>query len=360
VSRVLALVTDAYGGQGGIAQAARDVIGGLASNDAVEAIDVLPRHAPHETSNLPNKVRQHSPESGRISFVVKALRSAVTKRPDWVFCNHLYMAPLAAIVATLVRAKLIVQLHGIEIWKEPSPAQRKSLERANLILCVSRDTRARALTHCDLTPERAVVVNNTVDPRFAPGDRASARAKFGLRTEFVILIVGRLDAKERYKGHDLIIQAIADLPSFEERPVVFLIAGDGDDRKRIQHVAEAAGVADRTVFLGLVPNSDLPDLYRAADLFALPSTGEGFGIVYLEAMACGTPSLGLAAGGVSDALANGELGVLVAPDVEFALALRDAITSRPVDPVQLSAEVLARYGANSFTRRLASVLELMH
>ena len=121
----------------------------------------------------------------------------------------------------------------------------------------------------------------------------------GLEDEFAILTVGRIDPKNNgYKGHDRIIRALPNLRR-QDRAVVYLIAGEGDDRARLERLASELGVEDRVRFLGKVPFEDLPDAYRAADLFALPSTGEGFGIVYIEAMACGTPAIGLSMGGAT-------------------------------------------------------------
>ncbi len=359
MTRVFALVTDAYGGRGGIAQAARDVIGAMAALAEVTRIDVLPRQAPEPASDLPEKVRQAPASPGRLVYTARALAHAAMAKPDLIFCNHLYMAPLAALAARQLGAKLVVQMHGIEIWPEPTPGRRKALEAADLLLCVSRDTRARTLTHCDLTPERVVVLNNTVDPRFTPCDREAARAKFGLQDEFALLIVGRLDARERYKGHDRVIAALPSLTHPEGRPVIFLVAGDGDDRGRLKAAAAAVGVADHVRFLGRISDTDLADLYRAADLFVLPSTGEGFGIVFLEAMACGTPSLGLAFGGAPDALADGGLGMLVDMNEDFGAALQKAVLAPPPNPRWLSDQIHRRFGAEAFQTRVSDALGRM-
>ncbi len=358
MTQVLALVTDAYGGRGGIAQAARDLIGALAAMETVAAIDVLPRHAAEALIGLPPRVHQRPPSQGRFGYATRAL-AAAGAHPGLVFCNHLYMAPLALLAARRAKAKCVIQLHGIEIWQEPTRAQREALERAHLIFCVSRDTRARALTHCDLAPERVLVLNNTVDPRFTPDNRGAARAKFGLGEEFALLIVGRIDQRERYKGHDRVIAALPGLRHPEGRRVVFLIAGDGNDRDRLQAEASAAGVAERVRFLGQVPVADLPDLYRAADLFVLPSTGEGFGIVFLEAMASGTPALGLAAGGAPDALGDGALGTMVGDARMLPDALQAAISAPRPDAAMLSAATVSRFGPLAFRESVAAALNLI-
>lgn len=358
MNRVLALVTDAYGGRGGIAQAARDLIAAFSAIETVGTIEVLVRSAVDEPTNLPDKVRQQPSSRGRIAYAIRSLLAAC-KGVDLVVCNHLYMAPLAALAARVAKARYVIQLHGVEIWSEPTLAQRKALEGADLLLCVSRDTRARALTYTDIAPERAVVLNNTVDACFNPGDRAAARVKFGLSKEFALLIVGRMDQRERYKGHDQLIAALPELKHPEGRPVTLLIAGDGDDRERLETEVIAAGIGDKVRFLARVPQQDLPDLYRAADLFVLPSTGEGFGIVYLEAMASGTPALGLAAGGAPDALGDGALGIKVKNAELLTAALQEAIASPPRYGRVLSNQTISCFGTLAFQERLAAVCDLM-
>jgi len=96
--------------------------------------------------------------------------------------------------------------------------------------------------------------------------------------------------------------------------VAYLICGDGDDRLRLEQKAERLGVADRTVFAGYVPEEEKEDHYRLADAFVMPGRGEGFGIVYLEAMACGVPVVASSADASREAVRNGQLGVVVDPD----------------------------------------------
>jgi phosphatidylinositol alpha-1,6-mannosyltransferase len=227
--------------------------------------------------------------------------------------------------------------------------RRRSLEAADLVLCVSRDTRARVLAWADLPPERVRVAPNTVAERFTPGSRDEARRRLNLGGERVILSVSRLDAGQRHKGQDRIIRL---LPALVDRglDVLYLIAGEGDDAPRLRVLAAEAGVADRVRFLGRTPDEQLADLYRAADLFALPSTGDGFGIVFLEAMACGTPALGLAVGGAPDAFADGELGAL-AQEEGLLEALARAVTEAQTSPA-LSEAVRARFGQGAFRARL--------
>ncbi len=351
---VLALVTDAFGGYGGIAQYNRDFITALGSCDGIDRIDVLPRLAPDKLSKIPPKVFQQSPRSGRLQYSANAVAQAIASKPHIVFCGHLFHGPLALGIARLTGAHLVSQLHGTEVWKPLRGRDLHPLLASKVVLAVSRDTFARLRDQANFQPSACRVLANTVQSDFMPGDRTTARSRFGLDLQTVILSVARLDQREGYKGHDRIISALPSLRS-NGRDVVYLIAGIGDDKPRLEAVARATGVADHVWFLGKVPYEALPDLYRAADIFALPSTGEGFGIVYLEAMACGTPAIGLSVGGSPDALGDGDLGWCVPPE-QFPQALAKALDSPRPDPDQLHRAVTARFGEQAFRSRVADLV----
>ena len=120
--RCLALVSDAFGGRGGIAQYNRDFLSALASSrlsgDTTSSITVLPRRVPDDVIT-PTGIEQMSARTGRIAYALSAIGAALTRRVNLVFCGHLYMASLAALIARLKGANLIVQVHGIEAWPRP-------------------------------------------------------------------------------------------------------------------------------------------------------------------------------------------------------------------------------------------------
>jgi len=129
----------------------------------------------------------------------------------------------------------------------------------------------------------------------------------------VIMTLGRLSADERYKGFDEVLEVMPRLIS-KLPDLVYLIAGDGSDRARLERKAAALGLQGHVVFSGHVPESEKADHYRLADAFVMPSRGEGFGFVFLEALACGIPVVGSKADGGRDALRDGMLGRLVDPE----------------------------------------------
>jgi phosphatidyl-myo-inositol dimannoside synthase len=349
---MFALVTDAYGGRGGIAQYNRDFFGALAEA-SLSSITVLPRQVP-DSPGTHETIEQLPARAGRIAYSVAALRTALFRTVDVVFCGHLFMAPLAALIARLKGAKLIIQAHGIEAWPRPSRIQRTATERADLVLCVSRHTRASVLSWAAIAPERVLVVSNTVREVFTPADGSARRAALGLEGKRVLLTVGRMDSRERYKGHDRVIAAIPDLVA-KGHDICYMVVGEGDDRTRLEALARDAGVSDRVRFLGAQGLPSLIETYRAADLFVMPSTGEGFGVSFLEAMASGTPALGLDIAGAKDALADGELGT-AASEAELSAAISRILDQPKPDSVDLSTAVHARFGRKQFANNALNVL----
>jgi len=146
-----------------------------------------------------------------------------------------------------------------------------------------------------------------------------------------LLIVGRLASGERYKGHDELLAAMPSLlASHPETRLV--VAGDGDDRPRLEAAAAAHGLADRVLFAGFVGEATLAELYRRAAAFVMPSRGDGFGLVYLEAMRAGLPVVAARGGAAEEVVADGTTGLLVDPasPEELTAALSRLLADPPL------------------------------
>ena len=352
--RILALVGDAYGGRGGIARYNRDLFGALAATGA--EILVLPRLGTVSGEVLPSGVQQCPARFGRLGFSLAALGIAWRFRPvDIVFCGHVYMAPLAALLARLLRARYWLQTHGAEIWRDQRKFVRLAIEAADQVTAVSRATRTHLLGCVDLAPERVRVLPNTVNERFTPGAASPAlRERLQLGRGPILLAVGRLSAGERYKGHELVFAA---LPKLRARfpGMIYAVAGDGDDRARLEACAKRqTGDASAVRFLGYVPDEDLPDLYRLCDLFVMPSSEEGFGIVYLEAAACGLRVIGGAGGGSGDAIPLGSAGTIVDPTDHAGLV--EAVT-RLLGQGRVDSAAVEPYRRSHFSAAARLLLE---
>ena len=155
------------------------------------------------------------------------------------------------------------------------------------------------------------VFPNTLDP-FYP-IKSQNHEKVVLPKGKIILSVTRLDPRERYKNIDLVIKVFPEvLKSVPD--AYYVIVGEGADRLRLELLAKELGVRDNVIFAGFVPDDLLPLYYEASDIFVLPSTGEGFGIVFLEAMYYGKPCIGASAGGIPEVIEDDKTGLLVNPD----------------------------------------------
>lgn len=342
---ILALTTDAYGGRGGIAQYNRDLLAAFAASSASPRVTVLPRNSPDAVST-PQNVVQLPAHRGRFAYSLAALKLALAGHFCLVYCGHLYMAPLAWVIARLIGARLVIQAYGIEVWNRPSRLVRKAVEAADLVLCISRHTRSSVLSWASIAPERAVILAPTVSPEFTPGPQPRTRFDWAGDGQKILLCVGRMAACEAYKGHDRVIAAIPRVVELGQ-DVVFVALGDGDDLPRLARLAQEHGVAERVRFQKARGFEELVAAYRAADLFIMPSTGEGFGIVFLEAMACGTPAIGLAVGGARDALADGELGWITTPET-LADDISKCLRRDQPSAEALAADVQRRFGWSAF------------
>ena len=353
--RVLALVTEAFGGHGGIAQYNRDFLSALARCDRVGDVIVLPRRTATSVSTLPPGVRQLRPVESKLGYSLSTLWTAMTHQPiEFVFCGHLNMAPLAAGICRVLNVPLWLQVHGIEVfWREPSALKRRSVQSARIVTAVSRHTRRRLLHWVGIDPARVKVLPNTVNPQYQPGPKpAYLLDRHAAGGKKVLLTVSRLDSRERYKGHDRVIRTLPRV--LQQHPdTIYLIVGDGDDRPRLESLAVECGVAKNVQFAGLVPPEELPHYFRLADVFVLPSTGEGFGIVFLEAMATGVRVIGGSQDGSRDALCDGALGTLVDP--ENAEELTSAILAALDDPAR-TGDRTGRFKPDLFTDHLNALL----
>jgi phosphatidyl-myo-inositol dimannoside synthase len=335
--KLLALVSDAFGGEGGIAQYNRDLLSALSTPRERAHILVIPRHGRANYKELPYGLRQLAP-LGKCRFTLRTFWAALVEGPfDRVFCGHLHLAPLAAVMAGLLRRPLWLQLHGIESWSHLSRAQQWAAQRAILITAVSRYTRRRFLALSRVDPARVRVLPNTVDARFIPGPKPhSLLDRHGLRSKRILLTVGRLAAAERGKGHDRVLQVFPEL--LKTHPDLgYLVVGDGDDRERLKALAREIGVEDHVVFAGHVRPDELPDYYRVADVFIMPSTQEGFGIAFVEAAASGLTVIGGDSDGSVDALGDGAIGQVIDPlsAGQLVQAVRTALAEPRNDPEQV-------------------------
>lgn len=302
----------------------------------------------------------------RSRFIRQALSAALWHKPDLIFTTHLNFAPLARAANLLRRIPYAVSLHGREAWVISNPQIRQALRSASALLPVSEFTQCRVQETLENPLPRIELLFNTVDHQtFRIGNKSPAVLKrHGIAPDApVILTIGRLASADTYKGQDAILRALP-LVLRRHPDAIYLVVGEGNDRKRLEKIAAGLQVSERVRFTGHVPSAELPAYYQSCDVFAMPSRGEGFGIVYLEAMACGKPVISSNLDAGRDALDGGRLGVVANPNLTKELAdallacLEKTHPNRIIfEPEILRVEMLKSFGLEIFQRRLATIME---
>jgi len=271
-------------------------------------------------------------DRGKGRFAAAALRAA-RRRAKLVLAAHPNLAPVTRVMHLAApRMKTIICTHGIEVW-EPLPLlRRRALRRADLVLAPSRSTAEHVTEQQAVAPQRIQVLPWGLDPQFEALLASAPQSK--LPQNFppgrVILTVGRWLASERYKGMDTLITALPRL-LLHWPELQLVMVGEGDDRAWLEQLAEKNGVRRHVTFLSGVPYAELAACYAACEIFALPSAGEGMGLVYLEAMSLGKPVIGGAHGGAPEVIEDGKTGYLVqhGDAVQLATSI-DTLLSDPV------------------------------
>lgn len=256
----------------------------------------------------------------KLRFLATAFAAAISWSPDLIICAHIGVAPAGRIIQKLTRIPYWVVLYGIEVWGELSPAKQKALRGARQLVSITRFTLNATIAQHSLSNPRALILHPTL-PREKTSPPSTAPTSLDDGQRPVVLTVGRLASSERYKGHDVMLEAwpsvLRRLPDAE-----YWIVGGGDDLARLEAKARELGIAASVRFAGPVSPEELAVCYHRCCVFAMPARteldaraprGEGFGIVYLEAMARGKPVVGPRVGAPAEFIRDGEHGLLVDP-----------------------------------------------
>ncbi|HEX6373475.1 MAG TPA: glycosyltransferase family 4 protein [Longimicrobium sp.] len=284
-------------------------------------------------------------------------------RFDLVVAGHPWLLPSirAGLEGRSARPRCWAWTYGIDVWGEPGRRLGPDLAWADRVVAISRFTRGQVAPF--VRPERLALVPPSVDvARYTPGPAPAGPD---------LLIVGRLVRGEGYKGHEVLFRALGPLGERLGRPASLRVVGGGPARAELEARAAALGVADRVHFAGRLPVPRLLEVYRGCGVFAMPSrverrprglwTGEGLGIVYLEAQACGRPVVVSTDGGAPDAVLPGETGVLADPRDPLAVA---AAAAELLEDPRKAAEmgragrrwVEENFSIDRFRQRLAAML----
>ena len=298
-------------------------------------------------------------------YAFDCLHHAWRERPNLIVSTHLNFGPLALVAQRSLGVPYVLVAHGIDAWRITKASRRRALQKADLTLAVSNYTRDRLIHDVGLDARRVKILPNTfAAEKFAIAPKSpQLLRRYGLQPDApVILTVCRLAETECYKGYDQIIKAMPEIMRFVPN-ARYLLVGKGSDRPRIEKLIAESGVQDAVILAGFVPDEEIAEHYNLCDIFAMPSRAEGFGIVFLEALACGKPVLAGNKDGSRDALADGELGLLVDPDdtAEIAAEIirvlrREHWRPNIFNPELLRRRVIELFGFESFKHSVADLL----
>ncbi|WP_223280124.1 glycosyltransferase family 4 protein [Nostoc sp. PA-18-2419] len=311
----------------------------------------------HYFGDLPNLLQN-------IIFASKIIMLAILHRPNIVISTHVNYATACYILKLIAGIPYWVVAHGLEVWDIENKMTKLALQKADKVISVSNYTRQRLLQEIQIDGDKIVLLPNTFDAnQFEIKPKPTHLLKrYNLKDEQpVILTVTRLGRMAKYKGYDQIIHALIKVRS-QIPNVHFLLVGKGDDLPRIQTLVNSLNLQDSITIAGFVPDEELCAHYNLCDVFAMPSKGEGFGIVYLEALACGKPVLAGNQDGSIDPLAEGKLGCLVDPDnveeiADNLIQILQGDCSNPViyQPEYLQQKTIEAYEFSQFRANLAKL-----
>ena len=245
----------------------------------------------------------------RFKFFIEMLKLGI--KSDKVILGHVNFSPLAIFVNLLnQKIKQYLIIYGVDVWKRLTLLEMFGINKIAHILSISAYTRDEMKKYNNISSDKFTIVPCTLDPFYST--RINGNEKIVLPKGKMILSVTRLDSSEYYKNIGLVIKALPEvLKSIPN--AYYVIVGEGRDRFRLELLAKDLGVRDNIIFAGYVPDYLLHLYYEASDIFVLPSTKEGFGIVFLEAMYCLKPCIGANAGGIPEVIEGGKTGVLIDP-----------------------------------------------
>ena len=256
--------------------------------------------------------------TNKIKFIYSSVAEGI--RNKIIILSHINLLPVGYLIKLFTsKTKLVLFVHGIEVWNNLSQRKIRMLKKCDRIIAVSHFTKDKLISNYGIQDSKCVVINNCIDPYLQKNNndfnKSALEQKFGVTSgNFILLTVTRIAADEKYKGHEKVIESLGMI-SKEFPNARYIIVGkyDASEKIRLDNLIAKYNLSHAVVFTGFVPDDELPGYYKFSDVFIMPSSGEGFGISFIEAMYYGLPVIAGNVDGSVDALCNGKLGVLVNP-----------------------------------------------
>jgi phosphatidylinositol alpha-1,6-mannosyltransferase len=277
--------------------------------------------------------------AGRQSLLATALIARQCSGPAVLVFDHLGPARVQGLLPPALRAPYALFLLGVELERRLSWDKRRAVEGATLSIAISEHTRGLAMAAALPRGPVEVLYPALEEPVISGHVDQALLDRVGRGH---LLIVGRLSRQERYKGHDALLEVLAGVRG-RHPSARLVVAGEGDDRPRLEAKARELGLSEAVVFAGFVNEATRAALYEACLAFVMPSRGEGFGLVYLEAMRAGKACVALAGTAAAEIIEDGRTGLLPeSADGSLARAIERLLDS-PELALELGAAGRRRY-----------------
>lgn len=355
---ILFLNLSAFSSTGGIERFNRSFLKALNDIELKGKItaDAISLHDTAADAKYFNKNNYIGFAGNKLKFVSTVIRQS--KYYDVIIAGHINLALPSFIVSYLKHQRIILIAHGIEVWGKLTGIKKAFLARVNKILAVSNFTKKEIAGRHHIAESKISVFHNTIDPFFKFPAKFHKpeylKQRYRLNGQRIIYTLSRLSSSEQYKGYDKVLEILPELKKINPG-IKYIIAGkaDAEEKQRVENLIRSLGLEENVLLTGFINDDEIIDHYLLADTFIMPSTMEGFGIVFIEAMACGIPVIAGNIDGSVDALKNGELGQLIDPlnNQEIIQSLLNT-GSNKTTPSGLQESIKQNFGFSLFTKRL--------
>lgn len=356
--RLLFIGLEIYSKSGGIARYTQQLMRALAeintSNTAISLWD-----SPSHSTQAPSQIKLIGCEKSKAKALIAFFKN-IFKKPQIILYGHILLAPFALIgKLCLPHARHYLFVYGIDVWAEERkiPQWEKWIVRhcLNGIITISRFTQKKMEKAYKLHNLPFYLLHPNVD--LQPTSMLEGKKE----TSNTILTVTRLSKRDRYKGVDKVILALPKIIS-SISDANYLVVGEGDLKSELQELAQNIGIKEKVHFLGFVDDQELEKAYHISDVFVMPSSKEGFGIVFLEAWQHKLPVICGNQDASPEVVTNNVNGFTVNPDSMEELVdaivklLKDKTTARQMAEEGYNT-IAKRYSYPVFQEQLIKILE---
>ncbi|MES2650171.1 MAG: glycosyltransferase family 4 protein [Bacteroidota bacterium] len=367
--KVLFLTLKVFGFTGGIEKVCRIICRALYDLSLNEIV-VPTVHCMYDKyydrdSKYLKKNQYHAFDSNRKRFVISSLYKGI--RSDVVILSHIHLLSIGYLIKRFSPStKVYLLAHGIEIWRKLPEPKLKALRRLDKIIAVSQYTADMIKEIHEIEENKIEILNNCLDPfyyypsNFEKPDFLLKRHALNEK-QTILFSLSRLSSSEKYKGYDHTFEILSHLVS-KKPELIYLLAGkyDDEEKKRLDKLIAKFKIEKHVKLIGFIDEAEITDYFLLSDIFIMPSKKEGFGIVFIEAMASGLRVIAGNKDGSVDALKQGELGKLVDPDNlnEIEKALVDLLNHSINNEEKLALQAKV-YNAFSFEKYRQSIMSII-